>query len=322
MILTSIAEFQKQTPSNTHVYFMGDTFELWEAETVLRSFRSRAHLQKEFQLWDKTTKEVWRVIQPINGGKHVHNASLQKLREHVRKLIKNPLSSRQLDPDLLRQIKSISPRLRSHLTIEANDSDAVVTKKARQLRVEILRRHSSGGVSFEELLNRVSWKKYIAGNHDDILYGRRNGTFMTTDVTIELSHFRNRRTSKNCRLLYMHGHEMDRFNSPQGCGLGVWLTGINTVFEAAKHGDLVKEIKGLFRESKEARENYTDKIIQLVTLWADQTQDIRRHNIVVTGHTHEPYLKNLTNEYSLTERVLARRRARLRRRSRTPTRSQ
>ncbi len=299
VFLETIAAFQKSVLKNTHVHFLGDTCELWETESVVRYYRSDEEAKKAYTGLDDLGR--WVLDNLEKSPQAEADARYRTLKGYVRQLTSTKLADTPLDPEAKKQLDAVYSGInRKKYLFDVGEDSATVTARAKQIRAEILNKHRGPrGQTFTELLDTITWKHWIDGNHDNYLSGinNANDTFAFSPPEIQVDRFRYQYTFERCAFLYNHGHNMDFFNNDDACALGRVITCLLTFYELKGRGDLVRKFEGIFRSDQDVRLDYVKKIARLCYLWEKETPAIAKKNkVIVLAHTHIPELKDMTNE--------------------------
>lgn len=302
LFLETIADFQKSVLSNTYIHFLGDTCELWETESIMRYYRSDNEANKIYKMLDDLG--LWVLDNLEKSPQAGSDPKFRKLKDYVKQLTRTKLVDIHLDPKMKKQLDAIFASVdRKRFLFEGGEDSNTVMTRAKGIRSEILNKHHGPNrKTFTALLDAISWKYWINGNHDNYLGGINdaNNTFAFSPPELQASRFANQFTFQNCAFLYNHGHNMDFFNNDDACALGRIITCLLAFYELKGRGDLVKKFEGIFRSDQDVRLDYVKKIARLCYLWEQDTPAFKKKNkVIVLAHTHIPDLKDMTGEAAI-----------------------
>ena len=296
--LQTVSEYQKQINSKTRVHFLGDMFELWETEAVAKNFVSKGQTKKYYEGLDALVEWLWESVKNANSD----TPGAYTLKKALKKIVNRKLTSLPLDPLIENQVAEFhrNPSTRNLLIDPGYSKDKIIEKARAMSHQILLKHHGADGSDFSALLDQISWKYYIHGNHDNYLFGiaEANNTFGFGGVEIKAHRFRADLTFDNAELMFNHGHNMDDYNNDDACAIGRLITCLLTFYELKSQGDVIKDLEAAFRSEKQVREDLVKKIARIGYTWEEDDMKSRKRNkIIVLAHTHLPAMEDITNEF-------------------------
>ncbi len=309
VFLQSIIKFREKSDVNSKVVFLGDTYEMWETHVLFYLYG--IHNADRNALYKALQEVIVWMEEQFEGG----------IKEMLTKIRQLKISEVPIDEEFKKQILELQKdeELVKKLYISRDDSGEEINEKAKNLATAILSRyHDQNGERFEELIPKIGYKWWFPGNHDNFLAISSMEPLDLVKIgqnKIDPSRVGTIRDgAKRADIFYEHGHTFDPANSDLECGLGYWVTGISTFFEAKKRGDFFKKYEKEFRNSEEIRLIHKKNACKVFKYWegrsfeawkekAESEQErwlpAVRNNVMIHAHTHDPLLQDITNGYRI-----------------------
>jgi hypothetical protein len=300
LFLNVIEQFQKSVLKNTHVDFLGDMYELWETVSVVGCFTDAEEVKRFYKALDDLAQWLYNELKQ----KQPTDVRGRQLKKYLEKLITDKMSASPIDAQVKKQVDQLySNRSADNFLVTAQDSKDKVEEKAKYMKRLILgKHHGRDGRSLEELFDAIHSKLFLYGNHDNYVVGLNecNSTFCLWGWEVEPWRFSFNLGSTNSSWMLAHGHNLDKFNNDGAAGVGRMITGILVLYELKKRGDLIRDFEALFRSDAEVRLDHLKQIARLCYGHEKRfPAERRKHKLFVFAHTHQPYFKNMTNEYRI-----------------------